>query len=430
MCSPRPIRFWQILCFSALAFGLLSCEQGDRGRGGADRSSRFVHPSLPSAVVRVSLFVSDDVVLGCDGGGLSFWDGGGGICYLALSQGESCLVRLNQDGWRIESPGGSVWGEVSLAESGVLDIWASDEGYPCVGESGDNAYRGRLRLVAESGSIRVVNIVELESYLLGVVGAEAYSSWHMATLRAQSITSRSYALWRINRRAGRGQWDLGSNQASQMYHGIRGETRRVTMAVQETSGVVLAHGVAGAEEVLPAYYSSVCGGDTADAQGAFGGEEESAEPLSGVHCGFCSRAAPGRLLRWSTVEVNKEQLSEALIGRYSDLAGLERIVNVFVIKQSDCGRVEELELIGSNSQRVRIGSERFRLGVNSSGQSLRSSWYRLEDGGDVWRFADGKGFGHGVGMCQWGSQAMAELGYDSVAILEHYYPGAVLIRAY
>ncbi|MBN1437020.1 MAG: SpoIID/LytB domain-containing protein [Sedimentisphaerales bacterium] len=422
-----------MFCFlAAPAVVLCGCDQSDHGGGSIDRSARVVHPALPAATVRVSLFIGDCVSVGCEGGGVGFWNRRGSVCYLALDAGESCVVRLRDDCWQIESPDGHLWGEVPLGESAALDVRSSDGGYVCVGESEQQRYRGQLRLLAdESGdAIRVVNILDLESYLQGVVGAEAYASWHMAALRAQSVASRSYALWRINRRGGAGEWDLGSNQASQMYRGVAGETVRVTTAVQDTRGVVLTYGGSGSDAVLPGYFSSTCGGHTADAQGAFGGIEESQVPLRGGVCDYCRRAAPEGLMNWGTVEIGKAELSEALLRRYDDLAYLERIVDVAVTRQSDCGRVEELGLLGSTGARTRICAERFRLGVTSTERPLRSSWYRLEDGGDVWRFADGRGYGHGVGMCQWGCQAMAVLGYDCVAILRYYYPGANLERAY
>ena len=70
------------------------------------------------------------------------------------------------------------------------------------------------------------------------------------------------------------------------------------------------------------------------------------------------------------------------------------------------------------------------MAVTTAAAPLRSSWYRLGEDGDAWVFQDGRGFGHGVGLCQYGSEQMARLGKDCVAILEHYYPGASLAQVY
>jgi len=119
-----------------------------------------------------------------------------------------------------------------------------------------------------------------------------------------------------------------------------------------------------------------------------------------------------------------------LIRRYSILQNLGRIVDIKVASRSDYGRVEKLELTGSTGKNHLIGAEEFRLALSSKKKPLRSSWYQLIDNGSTWRFENGKGWGHGVGMCQSGCQGMAQNGKSSVAILEYYYPRSILVRAY
>ena len=140
-------------------------------------------------------------------------------------------------------------------------------------------------------------------------------------------------------------------------------------------------------------------------------------------------ARPG-LYRWESVTIDKETLSEALIGRYPSLVSLESISNVNVSQWSRYGRAEQLTVTGSNGRSQQIKAQEFRLAVTRPKQPLRSSWYRLVDIGESWLFYDGHGWGHGVGLCQCGAQGMAEQGCDSVTILAYYYPGARLLRAY
>ena len=83
-----------------------------------------------------------------------------------------------------------------------------------------------------------------------------------------------------------------------------------------------------------------------------------------------------------------------------------------------------------HADKVPFDNADFRLALSSEKQPLLSSWYQLEDAGQTWRFTQGRGWGHGVGMCQCGSQQMARLGNNAVQILQHYYPQAVLVRAY
>ena len=130
------------------------------------------------------------------------------------------------------------------------------------------------------------------------------------------------------------------------------------------------------------------------------------------------------------MSIPKSTASDRLIERYPELAELGKIEKVTVLAVSDYGRVEKLELSGSSGKTKRIGAVDFRLAVSGKETPLRSSWYRLVDGGDRWQFEGGRGFGHAVGLCQYGSEQMGKEGKDCVEILNFYYPQAVLLRAY
>ena len=109
---------------------------------------------------------------------------------------------------------------------------------------------------------------------------------------------------------------------------------------------------------------------------------------------------------------------------------MEKIKYIKITGRSDNGRIEKVKLTGRSGRTYEMDAESFRLGLSSKDKPLLSSWYQLVDAGGAWRFEDGRGWGHGVGMCQCGSQQMARLGKDCVAILQHYYPESVLVRAY
>ena len=157
---------------------------------------------------------------------------------------------------------------------------------------------------------------------------------------------------------------------------------------------------------------------------------ENLPPLKGTSCPYCGKVAKPKYYRWSGLTIAKEEVSRRLIKRFSSLAILDSIIDIKVAARSNYGRVEKLELIGQNGEKRNIRAEDFRLAISTKEKPLLSSWYKLTDGSKVWRFDDGRGWGHGVGMCQCGSQQMALLGKDSIAILKHYYPQALLVRAY
>ena len=142
-----------------------------------------------------------------------------------------------------------------------------------------NEFRGKLLLKANIDGLtfEAINVVPLEPYLAGVVGAEMPDRWEAEALKAQAIAARTYCLYNKKKFVLTRDWDVARTQASQVYLGIRGESANVWRAVNETSGEVLMcqqAGLPGAgasgEELFPAYYSSSCGGHTEDAKNVFG----------------------------------------------------------------------------------------------------------------------------------------------------------------
>ena len=317
--------------------------------------------------------------------------------------------------------------ETEIYPNGIISLWLQG--------SKKVRYRGSIRLVPTGPKrFEIINVVDVEDYLLGVVGAEMYSHWHKSALRAQCIASRTYALYQVYMRKVDGLssgnkkfWDLRNTQASQVYAGLAAENQRITQAVRETAGIVLAYGPKGREKIFSTYYSAICGGHTQDAANVFG---QDIGPLSGRPCDYCKKIAPREKYNWPSVTINKESLSKLLISRYPKFAELEKIVGVKIAGKSNYGRAERIELTGSNQKRAYLPAKDFRLVVYRAGKKLLSSWYRMVDLGRTVRFENGRGWGHGVGLCQWGTQQMAKEGKSSVEILEYYYPGAELVRGY
>ena len=378
--------------------------------------------------VRVLVSRNTELRLNCQAAPYGIWDDAESKEWISLEKGKTCLIRRQNGTWQVKDAFGREMlpGELKTAKS--LVIRAKTRAILDIVSDRKNRYRGYLRIWAEDkDSLAVVNVVDIEHYLCGVVGAEMYSFWYKTALRAQTIASRTYALYQAHIRGGAGRWDLAADQSSQVYGGVNRESQRVTDAVRDTRGVVLVSNWKGKEKLFPTYYSSTCGGHTQDAAAVFG---ENLPALKGTTCPYCQKVAKPKYYRWGRLALDKEDVSQRLINRYKALAPLERIVNVKIASRSDYGRVEKLELIGQNGKKRNLRAEDFRLAVSTREKPLLSSWYNLSDSGKVWRFDEGHGWGHGVGMCQCGSQGMARTGKDSIAILKHYYPQAILVRAY
>lgn len=275
--------------------------------------------------------------------------------------------------------------------------------------SGRNLYRGSLEIKWRAGGLIVVNILDLEEYLYGVVPKEAPSQWQMAALRAQAIVARTYALYKRSRQVNR-DYDLAAQYIrDQHYEGFSAEQARTTQAVNDTQGLVLTcHGA-----LIPAYYHAESAGYT----------ENSEHVWSSPHP--CLRAVKAPMypaspyLQWS-VSLSLPDIQAAL-AKFGHPVGTIRRLDL--MDHSPTGRVTLVKIIHKAGETVLRGTD-FRLALGP--ETIRSTRFtvQLRNGR---AFFQGQGWGHGVGLCQWCSQGMAELGYDYESILTHYYQGAKVI---
>ena len=291
------------------------------------------------------------------------------------------------------------------------------------------AYRGHLRLsVSESErTFEAINHAPLESYLFGVIGAEMQSYWEPEALKTQAVASRTYCLF-IKDRFGRNRtWDVTQSESSQVYRGLDAETPTVRAAVLATAGEVLVAPSAddGRELIIPAYYSSSCGGHTEVAENVFGGEQIA--PLCGVQCKYCAGVARRSNYYWKPVTMTMRQISEKLIKRYPTLKKLRRISDFKVSKLGYKGRAVRVRLIGKNGKTDTVRGEDFRLTLDPTGRKIKSAVFTVEKKGNRVTFQNGMGFGHGVGLCQCGAQGMARKGKTYKDILSYYFPESKLV---
>ncbi|MFH1370534.1 MAG: SpoIID/LytB domain-containing protein [Planctomycetota bacterium] len=302
----------------------------------------------------------------------------------------------------------------------------------------DNEYRGKLVLKAnlDYTTLDAINVVPLEPYLAGVVGAEMPAYWSSEALKAQAIAARTYCLYQKMRFGAARHWDVTRTTASQVYGGMRAESSRVWKAVNNTTGQVLVcTQSSGTEEIFPTYYSSSCGGHTEDANNVFG---DSFAPLRGVVCPYCKDVARPNTFFWPMVEFDKTSVQTALQVKYPKLSELEDITAILPVRQSnypDFSRLTFIKLFGSTGKSDFLRAEDLRLTIDPTGNKIRSTSCTIikmdGPGADSeWVFSAGRGFGHAVGMCQCGAEGMARQGKSAEQILSYYYPGSKLIRVY
>lgn len=321
----------------------------------------------------------------------------------------------------------------------------------------DQIFAGALKLIVEGDRITAVNVIGVEDYLLSVISSEMKATASLELLKAHAVISRSWVITQIeNRKAGRRntsttgglqesgmllRWwdhddhehfDVCADDHCQRYQGLSvalGDN--VRRAVSETWGQVLRHG----GEICDARFSKCCGGMTERFSTCWEDRDYPYlrvlpdTPEGGGRC-FCDtddETVLSQILndydletkdfyRWK-VHFNRKELSE-LVSRRSGI-DFGEVRSMEPLERGGSGRISRLRINGSVRTAV-IGKELMIRKILSE-THLKSSAFDLEWNGDELTLS-GRGWGHGVGLCQIGAAVMAHQGYDYRQILEHYYP--------
>ncbi|MDH4185996.1 MAG: SpoIID/LytB domain-containing protein [Nitrospira sp.] len=277
-----------------------------------------------------------------------------------------------------------------------------------VGDPGTTiSVSGLVHLVRKGRGFQVINRVDLEEYVKGVVPAEVSSTWHPEVLKAQAVAARTYGLYQLMLSATR-EYDVAATVQDQVYRGKQGIDAGIVRAVEETRGMVVTY------EGAPIYaaFSSTAAGLTEDAMTVWSKEYPY---LKGVECPF-DLASP--YYQWKssfkvdTLERNLRQQGFSV----------GAITAMTPVSFSQGGRVAKLSIVHSGGELILRGEE-LRKAVGYT--IIPSTQFAIESiGKDV--VLSGFGAGHAVGMCQWGAKELAELGYSFSTILRYYYLGTEL----
>lgn len=266
---------------------------------------------------------------------------------------------------------------------------------------------GVVKLIRRGKSRLLVNHVDLEEYVKGVVPAEVNSIWHPEMLKVQAVATRTYALYQHMLNSTR-EYDVVAGIQDQVYRGRQGIDNRVVAAVESTRGLVVTY------QGAPIYaaFSSTAAGMTEDAMTVW---SKDLPYLKGVECPFDIESP---YYQW-TASVKIETLEKNLRQQGFSVGTIS-----FVAPQSysRAGRVATLRIVHSNGALV-IRGEDLRKAVGYT--IVPSTQFTVQSiGHDL--ILSGYGAGHAVGLCQWGAKELAELGYSFSSILSYYYPGTEL----
>jgi len=305
-------------------------------------------------------------------------------------------------------------GKVSLSYSGGKLVLVSNKlSFPVVIKpvqgvifADGKAYRGYLKIVKSNDKFTVVNVLPVEEYLKGVVPKESSPSWPIESLKAQAVVSRTYTYANLNKHAGEG-FDMCSQTHCQVYGGAGAEFLPSNKAVIATKGEVLTYDGKLAQTVFHAN----CGGHTEDPKYVWNWTAQTPPYLKGVKCDYCKNAPHAK---WETV------LDENFIMNKLSGYRVGKIKSIKAKGATEAGSTIDIEIIHSNGN-LTFNAYKFRLTVDP--WKIKSTTFESIEKKDAKFIFKGLGWGHKVGMCQWGAKGMAEDGRTYKKILSFYYPG-------
>lgn len=270
-------------------------------------------------------------------------------------------------------------------------------------------YRGVIEIKKRGEGLLVINELDIEDYLKGVVPIEVSALWSMEALKTQAVASRTYALYQ--RRANINKdYHLVSTVMDQAYNGRDAEDPRTSRAVSATDGIVLKYN----GDLVLALFHSTSSGSTEDASNLWSID---LPYLKGVEC-LSDQASP--FYEWKR-NIGVLEFESALRNGGYNIGSFANITPYLWTKSS---RVMGLRIIHSGGELLLRGEDLRRLIGYSR---LPSTNFEINEIGKEISFS-GKGAGHGVGLCQWGTKEMAEMGFRYQEILRYYFPGTEIVR--
>lgn len=343
--------------------------------------------------------------------------------------GSGAAVRVSPDGGGVQLTGAAAgryerMSFVSLEPSRHVTV-------------GGKPYRGVIDVYVAAGGLTVVNTLNMEAYLEGVVNSEMghRPRAEQAALEAQAIVSRTYAMKSLGKYASDG-YDVFATVSDQAYGGESSETEIGREAVRRTAGMVVTyHGA-----LIDALFSSTCGFSTASPEEVFrfGQPMPFLKPVSDRRPGggfYCDQSPR---FRWS-VEWDGAELSRILRETVPRVLGIEAdrvddVRDVQVQRTGPSGRVVEARIAVTRGEIPVFGPDLRAVFHTPDGRLLGSTAFQVavdKQAGMARRvtFA-GSGWGHGVGMCQWGAVGRARAGQGAQEIVTTYFPGTSIERRY
>lgn len=272
-------------------------------------------------------------------------------------------------------------------------------------------FEGSMEILRDGGgTLTVVNELSLEDYVMGVLAGEIPRDWPLEALKAQAIAARTFAvLKRSEAREKNEPYDLESTAQFQMYQGSGLVNEKIRQAVVDTEGRIATYD----SRPILAFFHSNCGGETCGAVDVWSQDKPYLKPVS------CPFGNNGAHFRWKA-EIPIRDLVRSLRA-----AGVKigDIVRLEALERDESNRILKLSLMDADGSRKTMRGAAFRMAIGPD--VIRSTRFTAEVGSTKVVF-NGKGWGHGVGLCQEGACGMALKGYTAFEILRYYYRGIIV----
>lgn len=284
-------------------------------------------------------------------------------------------------------------------QSGLFWIEPTGKGYVYIG---DRWYRGRTLVVATEKGVSAVNWVDTEEYLYSVIGGEMDARWPQEALKAQAIAARTYALYEREKQRSNPIYDLGASPDRwQIYKGVISESPATYGAVDATAGQVLTYN----NKIILSVFHACSGGHTENVEDVWG---NTLPYLRAVQDYDQNIKECNWVKTFSPTEIS------------SMISGVGNVKDMIPEARSPFQSVKALKIIGDRGTKV-IQGESVRTALR-----LKSTRFNVSKGADGSFVLQGLGYGHAIGMSQWGAYNLAQRGASHLQILGHYYHGVAL----
>ena len=285
-------------------------------------------------------------------------------------------------------------------------------------------YNGEFIVTANGNKLNAINVIDIEDYLRGVVPYEIgkLDESKFEALKAQAVAARTYAYKHFGSRVAQG-FDVYADTRDQVYKGLHSATALTDKAVRETEGVVMTYN----GEFITAYYHSTCGGET-EGVATWGRPDhpylKNKPDLRPDGTPWCRESNYTEWTREFTEDELRDLFQINAKEAKANVPSFSSIKSMHIQDTLKSGRIHTL-VIETNNGSFTAKADKIRWLFKRGGTILPSSFFRIHKNGNEW-ILKGKGFGHGVGLCQMGARARAQAGQSYIQILTHYYPGITL----